>query len=77
MRRLPPLSALRVFEAVARHCSMSRAAEELCVTHGAVSHRIQALEAELELRSCGAIRVRSNRRNRARALLLRSGKLLS
>ena len=47
MRRLPPLSALRVFEAVARHCSMSRAAEELRVTHGAVSHRMQALEAEL------------------------------
>jgi LysR family glycine cleavage system transcriptional activator len=43
-RRLPSLNALRVFEATARHCSMSRAAEELHVTHGAVSRHIAKLE---------------------------------
>ncbi len=43
-RRLPPLAALRAFEAAARHLSFSRAAEELCVTHGAVSHQIRSLE---------------------------------
>lgn len=45
--RLPQLSALKVFETVARHESLVRAAEELCVTHGAVSKQIKALEAEL------------------------------
>ncbi|MFN5616447.1 MAG: LysR family transcriptional regulator, partial [Brevundimonas sp.] len=33
---LPPLTALRAFEAFARHGSMTAAAAELCVTHGAV-----------------------------------------
>jgi DNA-binding transcriptional LysR family regulator len=46
-RRLPPLNALRAFEAAARHESFTRAAEELCVTQGAVSHQVKALEAEL------------------------------
>ena len=45
--RLPPLSALRVFETAARHLNFSRAAEELSVTHSAVSHQIKALEAHL------------------------------
>ena len=49
-RRLPPLAALRAFEAAARHLSFSRAAEELCVTHGAVSHQIRSLEEHLGLR---------------------------
>jgi DNA-binding transcriptional LysR family regulator len=40
-----PLSALRVFEAVARHGSFSRAADELCVTQSAVSHQVRGLEA--------------------------------
>ncbi len=44
MRRLPPLNALRVFEAAARHLNFSAAAEELCVTHSAVSHQIRQLE---------------------------------
>jgi LysR family glycine cleavage system transcriptional activator len=44
MRSLPPLSALRPFEAAARLESFSRAAEELHVTHGAVSHQVRALE---------------------------------
>ncbi len=45
--RLPALTALRAFEAAARHESFSRAATELFVTHGAVSHQIRALEEEL------------------------------
>jgi LysR family glycine cleavage system transcriptional activator len=45
--RLPSLNALRAFEAAARHRSLSRAAEELHVTHSAISHQIKALEAEL------------------------------
>ncbi|PMS19989.1 XRE family transcriptional regulator [Trinickia dabaoshanensis] len=47
LRQLPALNALRVFEAAARHESFSRAADELFVTHGAVSHQIRALEDEL------------------------------
>ena len=46
-RQLPPLNAVKAFEAAARHESFSRAADELFVTHGAVSHQIRALEAEL------------------------------
>lgn len=49
-RRLPPLNALKSFEAAARHESFTRAAEELCVTQGAVSHQVKALEAELGLK---------------------------
>ncbi|AYH42437.1 transcriptional regulator GcvA [Azoarcus sp. DN11] len=45
--KLPPLPALRVFEAAARLSSVSRAADELFVTHGAVSHQIRALEEHL------------------------------
>lgn len=45
--RLPSLNALRAFEAVARHLSLTRAAEELHVTPAAVSHQIRALEADL------------------------------
>lgn len=44
MRRLPPLSSLRAFEAAARHGSFKRAAEELAVTPTAVSHQIRAIE---------------------------------
>jgi LysR family glycine cleavage system transcriptional activator len=47
MRRLPPYFALRALEAAARHRSYSRAADELAVTHGAVSQQIRKLEAEL------------------------------
>ncbi|WEX76737.1 LysR substrate-binding domain-containing protein [Sinorhizobium numidicum] len=42
--RLPPLNPLRAFEATARRGSVSAAARELNVTHGAVSHQIRALE---------------------------------
>src|SRR5246127_5799396 len=44
---LPPLGALRAFEAAARHMSFSRAAAELHVTPAAVSHQIHALEQDL------------------------------
>jgi LysR family glycine cleavage system transcriptional activator len=44
MKRLPPLNALRVFEAAARHLSFTKAADELHVTPGAVSQQIKALE---------------------------------
>ncbi|WP_171488553.1 LysR substrate-binding domain-containing protein [Acinetobacter defluvii] len=42
--QLPPLNSLRMFEVVARNNSFSLAAEELCVTHSAVSHQIKQLE---------------------------------
>ncbi len=44
LQNLPPLTALRSFEAAARHGSFSRAADELYVTHGAVSRQVKALE---------------------------------
>ncbi len=46
-RRLPPLNALRAFEAGARHLSFTRAAQELHVTQAAVSHQVKALEDHL------------------------------
>jgi LysR family glycine cleavage system transcriptional activator len=46
-RRLPPLNALRAFEAAARHLSFTRAAEEMHVTQAAISHQIKALEEDL------------------------------
>ena len=47
-RTLPPLNALKAFEAVARNKSFSLAAEELCVTHSAISHQIKQLEEWLD-----------------------------
>ncbi|WP_439886933.1 LysR family transcriptional regulator [Pseudomonas sp. MBLB4123] len=48
-QELPPLNALRAFEAAARLTSVSQAADELHVTHGAVSRQIRALEEHLGL----------------------------
>ncbi len=48
-RSLPPLNALPDFEAAARHLSFTRAAEELHVTHGAVSRQVKSLEDYLGL----------------------------
>jgi LysR family glycine cleavage system transcriptional activator len=48
--RLPPLNNLKAFEAAARHESFTRAAEELCVTQGAVSQQVKALEAGLGIK---------------------------
>ncbi len=50
MRRLPPLNALRSFEAAARHGSFNKAAEELYVTPSAISHQIKSLEEFLDLK---------------------------
>ncbi|USE77905.1 LysR substrate-binding domain-containing protein [Cupriavidus gilardii] len=50
MRRLPPLSALRAFEAAARRLSFKRAADELNVTATAISHQIRLLEQWLGVR---------------------------
>lgn len=43
-KHLPPLLALRAFEAVARHLSFIKAAHELCVSQSAVSHQVHKLE---------------------------------
>lgn len=50
LRRLPPLNALKAFEAAARSESCTRAAEELCVTQGAVSQQVRALETALGIK---------------------------
>ena len=47
MSHLPSLQTLRAFVAAGRHKSYSKAAEELGLTHGAVSHRIRELEERL------------------------------
>ena len=61
MRRLPPLSAIRVFEAAARHEHFTAAADELGMTQAAVSYQIRALEervgAKLFERSKGRVRL--------------------
>jgi len=49
-RRLPPLNAVKAFEAAARSRSFTRAAEELFVTPGAVSQQVKALETDLGLK---------------------------
>ena len=65
--RLPPLNGLRAFEAAARHKSFRRAADELCVTPGAVSQHVKALESALGValfhRSARAIQLTSEGRS--------------
>lgn len=46
-RQIPPLSAVRVFEAAARHLNFTRAAEELAMTQAAVSYQIRMIEDRL------------------------------
>ncbi len=48
-RRLPPLNALRAFEAASRHASFTRAAQELHVSQGAVSRHVATLEKWLQV----------------------------
>jgi len=48
--RLPPMQALRAFEATARERSLTKAAQSLHLTHGAISHQIKALESDLGVR---------------------------
>ncbi|MDF3605745.1 LysR family transcriptional regulator [Paracoccus sp. DMF-8] len=59
---MPPLAAIRVFEAVARHLSFTRAAEELAMTQAGVSYQIRILEeAALAARCSCAGRAASSR----------------
>nr|VUD32554.1 LysR family transcriptional regulator [Raoultella sp. NCTC 9187] len=53
--KLPPLHALMCFESTARHLSMKKAAEELCVTSSAVSQQIAKLEDNEP--ACGSLSV--------------------
>jgi LysR family glycine cleavage system transcriptional activator len=66
-RRLPPLNALRAFEAAARHLSFTKAAAELHVTQAAISHQVRALEDHLGV-------ALFKRRNKA-VILTESGQL--
>jgi len=50
LRRLPPLNAVKAFEAAARSESFTKAAEELCVTQAAVSQQVKALELALGIK---------------------------
>jgi LysR family transcriptional regulator, glycine cleavage system transcriptional activator len=68
MRKLPPLGALRAFEAAARHLSFKAAADELGVTPTAISHQIRHLE-----ENCGHTLFR--RHPRPLALTVRGAKL--
>ena len=47
---LPPLDSLKAFESAARHLSFSLAADELCITKGAISYQIRKLEEQLQCR---------------------------
>jgi LysR family glycine cleavage system transcriptional activator len=47
MARLPPIATLRAVEAAVRHKSYSKAARELNLTHGAISHQLRRLESDL------------------------------
>jgi len=67
-RTLPPLETFRFFEAAARHLNFTRAAEEMHVTHGAVSQRIKRLEEHLGMSLF--------RRSSRRMLLTDEGRLL-
>jgi LysR family glycine cleavage system transcriptional activator len=64
--RLPPLNSLKVFEAAARHESFTRAAEELCVTQGAVSQQVKALE--------GGLGIKLFNRERQRLVITEAGR---
>jgi LysR family glycine cleavage system transcriptional activator len=66
MRRLPPLSAVRVFEAAARHLNFTAAGDELGMTQAAVSYQIRTLEERLG--------VSLFRRERKRVLLTEAGR---
>jgi LysR family glycine cleavage system transcriptional activator len=50
MQRRTPLNTLRAFEAVGRHCHVRRAAEELHLTHAALSRQVRILEEQLDVR---------------------------
>ncbi|MFW2831365.1 LysR substrate-binding domain-containing protein [Sphingomonas sp. ID0503] len=66
MRRLPPLSAVRVFEAAARHENFTAAASELGMTQAAVSYQVRLLEERLSIALF--------RREKGRVLLTEAGR---
>lgn len=66
--RLPPLNALRAFDAIARHLTIVKAADELSVTPSAVSHQLRTLEE--------ALGVQLFERNKARLKLTSAGEAL-
>ena len=68
MMKLPPLSSLRFFDAAARHGSFVKAADELHVTHSAISRQIRLLEEQIGI-------ALFERRNRAVFLTLAGKKL--
>lgn len=65
-KKIPPLTALRSFEAAARYSSFRDAADELCVSHSAISHQIKQLESylgvELFIRKSRAVELTSQGR---------------
>lgn len=65
-RRIPSLNGLKAFEAAARHESVTKAADELHVTQGAISHQVKALEDQLGLKLF--------RRERQRLVLTEAGR---
>ena len=70
MRKLPPLAAVRVFEAAARHRNFTKAAAELGMTQAAVSYQVKLLEervgAPLFLRGPRNVELTAGRRRRPR-----------
>ncbi|NOJ50104.1 LysR family transcriptional regulator [Bradyrhizobium archetypum] len=58
MRKIPPFTALRAFEALSRHESLTQAAAELNVSHSAVSQQLRLLEGYF---SCKLVRKTGNR----------------
>ena len=59
-RQLPPLNALRAFDAAGRLGSFSRAAEEMNVTHAAISRHVRGLEKRLGVQLFGSFRAASS-----------------
>ncbi|MEQ1785254.1 MAG: LysR family transcriptional regulator, partial [Hyphomonadaceae bacterium] len=72
VKPLPPLNAVRAFEAASRHLNLSRAAEELGVTQGAISKQVIALEdfigVQLFIREPGGLQLTSEGGNLKEAI---------
>ncbi len=69
MARLPPLNALRAFEAGARHLSFTKAGQELNVTQAAISHQVRLLEEDLGVQLFQRLTRRLRLTDQGRALL--------
>ncbi len=67
-RRLPPLNALKAFEAAARHESFTRAAEELCVTCVRLLRHPETIEVSLRIERIADLKVWNQRRGRRQAV---------